>query len=93
MAEERLFESPSPPYPFIGRQRELEWLRERVGPRRARTPDDAKAFMFRMAAEAAECCGKPDFALWFACLYSHMFHFSHAYKSQETQEQRSADTR
>jgi hypothetical protein len=53
----------------------------------ATTPDDAKAFMFRMAAEAAECCGKPDIALWFACLYSHMFHLSHAYKSQETTEQ------
>lgn len=49
----------------------------------ATTPDDAKAFMFRLAAETAEYCGKLDVALWFACLYSHMFHLSHGYKSQE----------
>ena len=51
------------------------------------TPDDAKAFMFRLAAETAECCGKPDIALWFACLYSRIFHLSHGYKLQETPEQ------
>lgn len=36
MADERQFAPPAPPYPFVGRKRELEWLRERLGPRRRR---------------------------------------------------------
>lgn len=39
MADERQFAPPRPPHPFVGRQRELEWLSERLSPRRRRFGD------------------------------------------------------
>src|SRR5882762_1379033 len=54
----------------------------------ATSPDDAKPIAYRLMSEEASCYGRLELATFLAYLYSVTYNESHAYKDQETREQR-----